>query len=114
MGVKKHITAFLFGFLALFEYGYAEGSITLNYTFGVAHASDGTTPVPDGTLWVMIVDDGDGMLPGGLEINSSLKSNENEAAIAAAFNGVTIAKGNLIGNDRIFDFGGMNGSESLD
>jgi hypothetical protein len=94
--------------------GHSSASIALNYTFGVAYASDGATSIPDDTLWVMIVDDGDGLLPGGLQVNTSLNSNEDESAIANDFNNLTIAKGSLIGNDRVFDFGGFNGTENFE
>jgi|GEM_PF-1377833 len=109
--MKKYLIVSTFALVALF--GSSIASVKFDYTFGVAYASDGVTPIPDGTLWVMIVDNGDGLLPGGLQVNTSLNKNEDEAAIATAFNGVSIAKGNLIGNDRIFDFGGFNGTENL-
>jgi len=110
--MKKHVVMMTYAFAASF--GYSSASVTLNYTFGVAYTSDGTAGVPDDTLWVMIVDDGDGLLPGGLQVNTSLNSNEDESAIANDFNNLTIAKGSLIGNDRVFDFGGFNGTENFE
>jgi len=87
----------------------SQGAITFNTFFGVAYSSDGTTPMPDNTLWIMIVDNGDGILPGGLQANTSLNANEDESSISADFNGLSVSLGTLINGDKIFAFGGMNG-----
>ena len=105
--MKKYLT--ILTSMMVVGAGLAGATVTLNTFFGVAYSSDGSTAVPDGTLWVMIVDDGDASLPGGLEVNTSLTAGEDESNIVADFEGVTISLGNQINGDSIFAFGGMNG-----
>jgi hypothetical protein len=88
-------------------------TFTLNTFFGIARSADGV-PVPDGAMWALIVDSNDdGVLPGGLQQNSSLVLPADGALISSQFGGSTLAKGGLIGGDTIFDVGGFNGFENF-
>lgn len=88
-------------------------TVTLNTAFGIAFEADGTSPVPDNTLWAMIVDDGDDVMPGGLEINTSLQATQDESSVDADFGGKTLDIGTTINGDTIFAMGGFNGSSSF-
>lgn len=110
--MKKTISIFFFVFASLCAESYA--AITLNTFFGIAYDSDGIAPVPDGTLWIMIVDsNGDNVLPGGLDTESSLSLNDDVSEAAADFSNIILELGAIINGDKIFAMGGMNGTATL-
>jgi len=84
-------------------------TVTLNTAFGIAFEADGSSPVPDGTLWAMIVDDGDDVMPGGLEVNTSLQASQDEFSGDSDFGGKTLDIGTTINGDTVFAMGGFNG-----
>jgi hypothetical protein len=86
--------------------GLAHASITLNAVFGPALDSSGNT-VPDGTLWALVVDDGDNSFAGGFGLGGAIAS--DTAAQADFTPGQQLAVGNTIGSDLIFAMGGFNG-----
>ncbi len=110
--MKKTFKISLFIFACLC--GASHATITLNTFFGIATSSDGVTPVPDDTLWIMIVDrDGNNVLPGGLEADSSLNQNVDTSQIADDFSNIMLSLGATINGDVIFAMGGMNGTENF-
>jgi hypothetical protein len=102
--------------LGLFALGSSvNAAITISASFGQAFNTDGTTPVATGTLWALIVDGGDGTLPGGLTANTSLAglvaANGASATtlINTTFDGVDFTLGTLFGTDTVFALGGFTG-----
>ncbi|MCU0781338.1 MAG: hypothetical protein MUF04_09595 [Akkermansiaceae bacterium] len=82
-------------------------TIRIYAQFGTACNVAGA-PVPDGTLWALIVDtNGDGILPGGFGANQSLT-----AAGVAAFQGRTIEIGSVFAGDAVFALGGVASSHT--
>jgi hypothetical protein len=68
-----------------------------------------STLVSDTSLWAIIYDaNGDSMLPGGLELDSSLTTGDT-TAIIAAFAGKSITTGATIGLDKILWAGEVDG-----
>jgi hypothetical protein len=105
-------TLYLAAGLIFSNTAHLPANIILNTEFGIAYNSTGTA-VPDGTLWVMIVDDGDNLLPGGLAANSSL-GGSNLSQILADFQEDTVIELGLnINGDTVFAFGGINGLDSF-
>jgi hypothetical protein len=87
---------------------FANATITLNTAFGIALNSSGTA-VPDGTLWALVVDDGDSSFPGGFGLNGTLTA----AGAATSFApGQEFALGKSLGLDKVFAIGGFNGAAS--
>lgn len=87
------------------------GAITISTQFGVAN-SVSNTPVPDGTLWALIVDNGNNVLPGGMATNSSISASITEGVLAD-FSTLSLSLGTVIGGDTVFALGGFNGSSTL-
>lgn len=109
MKIKKHI-GLAIGLLALTS-GASMASITLNTQFGQAFAVGGA-PVPDGTLWALVMDDGDNILPGGMAVNTGLSS-ANLVTVDSVFSGASISIGGLLAGDTVFAMGAFNGFADL-
>ena len=94
----------------------AFATITMEIQFGSMRDS-ATTTLPATALWAVIYDDNnDGVLPGGLEANSSL-TNLDAATANAVFLGVRIEEGAMVSGDRILKTGSVGdqpGSGNLD
>lgn len=91
-------------------------AVTISTQFGVA-LDKNSAAVPDGTLWALVVDNGDNVLPGGLALNSSIKAASALAGgldlINATFGGASLALGTSLGGDTVFALGGFNGGATL-
>ena len=112
MKYKKQISLIL-GLLAITS-SASFATVTMNTQFGVATATSAAA-VPDGTLWALIVDNGDNTLPGGLALNSGLNSSVN-SSVVSAFNGVNFTLGTVFGGaggDTVFALGAFNGTGVL-
>lgn len=89
--------------------GSANATITLNTFFGVATDSIGN-PIVDGTLWALVVDNGDNTFAGGFGLNSSI----TEIGANADFSiGQSFTLGSLFGSDTVFAMGGFNGTANF-
>jgi hypothetical protein len=110
MKIKKY-TGFIMGVLALTS-GASFATITLNTQFGQAFDSS-SVAVADGTLWALIVDDGDGTLSGGMLTDGSGLSAAPLLGVTSVFSGATISIGALLGGDTVFAMGGFNGFNDL-
>ena len=86
-------------------------AVTLQFQSGTHTLIDGTTAVPDGTFWALVVDNGDNLMPGGLAPNTSLTA-ANEASILGAFVGTSLGVGTTIGSDTVFAVGGFDSTVS--
>jgi len=88
--------------------GSAMATVTLNTQFGTAYSSTGTA-VPDGTLWILVVDTNDNNLFGGgnMGLNSSLTAQQANATFSI---GQALSVGSTLGSDTIFAMGGFNGA----
>ena len=98
----------------------ANATVLINGSFGQAFANlassgNTTTVVPNGTLWALIVDGGDGVLPAGLSSGQSIgaKAAANliatTAAAEASFGNRSFTLGSLFGTDTVFALGGFTG-----
>ena len=93
-------------FLLLAGARIAADTATVTTLFGVLREPDGTTAVADGALWIIVYDQNDdGVFPGRLATDGSLSDTE---AARDAFGGRTLAKGDLIGGDRIIHLESSN------
>ena len=100
-------TSLVLGLIALSDSACA--TITINGQFGQAFAVNGTTTMPNGTLWALIVDGGDSVLP-GMNVNSSLAQTAASGAagvtlINTTFSGKSFTLGTLFGTDTVFAMG---------
>lgn len=85
----------------------AAATITINTQYGVAFDSGGT-PVPDGTLFVMVADDGDDTFGGGFGLGQSLSVSGDADSVFVT--GQAISLGDSLGGDTVFAMGGFNGT----
>ncbi len=93
----------------LFSAMQASATLTLGYTFGVSYDS-ANTYVPDGTLWALVVDQGDNQFA-GFGLNDSLyAANQVTLGVADSFftAGQSISLGNTLGGGTVFAMGGFN------
>ena len=110
MRLNKH-AGLVLGLIALSS--SANATVTLNGQYGQAFQADGTTAVPDGTLWALVVDtDGDNIIA-GLGLDSSLtqlaaSGAASLQAINTTFGGKSLTLGSNLGLDTIFALGGFN------
>lgn len=112
--MKQKYIGLILGVLALTS-GASFATITLNTQFGQAFSSS-SVPVPDGTLWALIVDDGVGTLPGGMLTNGSGLSAANalnSSLVNSTFSGASIGLGTSLGGDIVFAMGAFNGANDL-
>jgi len=114
MKIKKH-TSLILGVFALSMGSSFAALVSLNTQFGQAFSSS-SVAVPDGTLWAMIQDDGDGVLSGGMLTNGSglsAANTLNSTLVNSTFAGKTISIGALLGGDSVFAMGAFNGNNDL-
>ena len=78
----------------------ANAAVLLNTTFGAMRDSTDAV-VADGIRMVMIVDNGDGVFPGGMALNSTTAT-LNPSLVTAAWEGQSLAVGSIIGGDTVF------------
>ncbi len=91
----------------------AAATFTLSTQFGTALTS-GSAPVPDGTLWALVVDaDNNSTFAGGFGLNSSIFQAGTVAANAAFVAGQSLSLGTNLGGDIVFAMGGFNGTGDL-
>ena len=83
----------------------AFATISMNTTFGLCRNLAGAALVPDGTLWVMIVDtNGDNALP-QLALNSGIST-----SLQSPFWYANLSLGSVVANDTVFAMGSFNGT----
>jgi hypothetical protein len=100
------VNKIVLGLLALSS-SAAFATVSLTTQFGVSTNSGGA-PVPDGTLWVMIVDtNGDSALP-QLAVNSGIS-----VSLQSPFWYSTLSIGAVLANDTVFAMGAFNGAADL-
>lgn len=93
--------------LMMLGIGAASASVTLSTQFGEATNVSGAL-VPDGTLWILVVDtNNDSTFAGGFGLNSSLGVGGANTTFTA---GQSLSIGNVLGGDTIFAMGGFNGN----
>lgn len=95
--------------------GQAAATVTINTIIGQAFGTDGTTPVAEGTLWALVVDDGDNNFAGfGLD-SSLFAANQSVPGVADTFftAGQSISLGSSLAGGTIFAMGGTNGLSTL-
>ena len=110
MQLNKHVGLVL-GLIALSN--SANATVTLNGQYGQAFQTNGTTVVPDGTLWAMVVDTNADNTIAGLGLDSSLAQLAASGAaglqaINTTFGGTSFTLGSNFGLDTIFALGGFN------
>jgi hypothetical protein len=93
----------------------ASATVTLNGQYGQAFNVDGTTTVPDGTLWALVVDSNADSTMAGVGLNSSLSQvfasgQAGKDLINSTFGGKTFSIGSNFGLDTVFALGGFNSS----
>jgi hypothetical protein len=95
-------------FLVLSFLGCQLGSASIGLEMYIGNATDSSgVAVPDGTLWALVVDDGDLSFPGSFGLNSSISA----AGAAGAFlPGLEFELNSRFGADTVFAIGGFNGS----
>jgi hypothetical protein len=89
-------------------------TVKLDTQFGLATDSNGVA-VPDGTLWALIVDNGDNRFGGTFGLDTSLKTfaATNAGLINSTFAGKSLSIGSTFSGDTIFAVGGFNGEALL-
>lgn len=91
----------------------ANALVTINLSVGTALLANGTTPVPDGTLWVVVLDTNSSSSLPAMTLNSSIFETAQTTVGLASVNstfatGQNIALGTLIGGDAVFGIGGFS------
>jgi hypothetical protein len=109
MKLKKYVSL-AFGLVLLSGSSY--GAVTIATQFGQAFLVDGTTLVPDGTLWAAIVDTNNNSALPGMSVNSSLAQTAATGqagidSINGLFAGKSLALGSLFGGDAVIAMGGF-------
>jgi hypothetical protein len=88
-------------------------AVTIQMELGPFRSSDGEVLAHQRTMYVIVLDeDGDGVLPGSLQRDRSLKPGAS-AAVHPVFAGRVLAAGDLLGGDRILQVGWMDDEEGI-
>ena len=112
---NRKYTSLIIGLLAATS-GISFATISISTQFGQAFDIN-SNPVPDGTLWALIVNaDGNSVLPGGMLTDGSGLSAAfvtDSALVLSTFQGQSISVGSNFGGDIVFGMGAFNGFADL-
>lgn len=100
--------SYLFVLLAAGIVTNVSASVTLSTAFGTAYDSSGDV-IPDGTLWALVIDNGDLSFPGGVGLDAGITAS---AASTSFSTGQKFSVGTNFGSDRVLAIGGFNGDAS--
>jgi hypothetical protein len=89
----------------------ANATVTFGTQFGVATDSSGT-PVSDGTLWALVVDNGDNKFGSTFGLDSSVNTfaSTDASTLNSVFGGRSVAIGSVFAGDTVFAMGGFDSS----
>ena len=85
----------------------ASATITMNYFFGRAFQTDGSSPIQNNALWIMLADtDDNNSFYGGFGLTQSLHEDGDANSVFTA--GQSLSVGQVLGGDTIFAMGGFD------